>query len=66
MVLGWGRDYRDVSPLRGIVYTPGKGSSLKVGVDLMELTPEEVEEVRSSHSPGGGAGAGRGRGRAGG
>ena len=50
VVLGWGRDYRDVSPLRGIVFTEGAGSSLKVGVDLMELTGEEVEEVRSSHA----------------
>lgn len=49
VVLGWGRDYRDVSPLRGIVFTEGKGSSLKVGVDLMELSAEEVEDVRSSH-----------------
>ena len=50
VVLGWGRDYRDVSPLRGIVFTEGRGSSLKVGVDLMELTGEELEEVRSSHA----------------
>lgn len=50
VVLGWGRDYRDVSPLRGIVFTEGSGSSLQVGVDLMELTPDEVEEVRSSHT----------------
>lgn len=55
VVLGWGRDYRDVSPLRGIVFTEGRGSTLKVGVDLMELTPEEVEEVRSSYALTGGA-----------
>lgn len=49
VVLGWGRDYMDVSPLRGVVFTEGAGSSLKVGVDLLELTAAEVEEVRASH-----------------
>lgn len=49
VVLGWGRDYRDVSPLRGIVFTRGSGSKLHVGVDLLALTEDEVEEVRSSH-----------------
>lgn len=42
VVLGWGRDYLDVSPLRGIVYTEGSGSSLSVSVDLLAVTPEEA------------------------
>lgn len=50
VVLGWGRDYRDVSPLRGVVFTEGRGSTLQVGVDLLELTGEELEEVLSSHA----------------
>ena len=42
--------YRDVSPLRGIVFTDGGGSRLKVGVDLWPISadelPEQIEEVR--------------------
>lgn len=51
VLLGWGRDYRDVSPLRGIVFTEGSGSKLKVGVDLWPIDADEVEaqtaEVRA-------------------
>lgn len=43
VVLGWGRDYRDVSPLRGIVYTEGSGSTLSVGVDLWPVEQDDVE-----------------------
>ncbi len=35
VVLGWGRDYHDVPPLRGIVFTEGTGSTLEVAVDLV-------------------------------
>lgn len=48
VVLGWGRDYRDVSPLRGVVFTEGSGSRLEVGVDLLELSGEELGEIRAS------------------
>ena len=34
VLLGWGRDYDDVPPLRGVVFTEGSGSHLKVAVDL--------------------------------
>jgi transglutaminase-like putative cysteine protease len=34
VLLGWGRDYDDVPPLRGVVFTEGSGSRLKVAVDL--------------------------------
>lgn len=51
VVLGWGRDYRDVSPLRGIVFTEGSGSALKVGVDLWPIEAGDVDtaiaEVRA-------------------
>lgn len=43
VVLGWGRDYRDVSPLRGIVFTEGSGSALKVGVDLWPIEAAELD-----------------------
>ncbi len=35
VVLGWGRDYHDVPPLRGVVFTEGTGSTLEVAVDLV-------------------------------
>ncbi|CAM3521393.1 transglutaminase family protein [Occultella aeris] len=55
VVLGWGRDYRDVSPLRGIVFTDGSGSKLEVGVDLWPVEKadlaEHVAEVESLVTP---------------
>jgi len=38
IVTAWGRDFTDVSPLRGVVYTEAVSSSLTVGVDV---TPVE-------------------------
>lgn len=35
IVTAWGRDYRDVSPLRGIISTEAESSSLKVAVDVI-------------------------------
>lgn len=35
VVLGWGRDYADVPPLRGVIFTEGSGSRLSVSVDLV-------------------------------
>lgn len=43
VVLGTGRDYRDVSPLRGIVFTEGAGSKLEVAVDLWPIEADDVE-----------------------
>jgi len=34
VILGWGRDYSDVPPLRGVIFTEGSGSRLSVSVDL--------------------------------
>lgn len=34
IVVGWGRDYADVPPLRGIIYTDSKRSVIKVAVDV--------------------------------
>ncbi|NHO31218.1 transglutaminase family protein [Acetobacter fallax] len=34
VVLGWGRDYADISPVRGLILGGG-GDSLRVGVDLV-------------------------------
>lgn len=35
----WGRDFRDVSPLRGVIYTESKTSTLEVLVDVIPLDP---------------------------
>ncbi|MGB6150848.1 MAG: transglutaminase family protein, partial [Pricia sp.] len=37
IVVGWGRDYYDVPPLKGVVYGSGK-SALKVSVDITRAT----------------------------
>lgn len=34
VVTAWGRDYRDVSPLKGVVFTESRGSTLEVAVDV--------------------------------
>lgn len=35
VVLGWGRDYDDVPPLRGVIFTEGGGARPEVSVDLV-------------------------------
>ncbi|MGE9809210.1 MULTISPECIES: transglutaminase family protein [unclassified Janibacter] len=35
IVTGWGRDYRDVTPLKGIIFSEGSGSKLDVAVDVI-------------------------------
>ena len=37
VTLGWGRDFQDVSPLRGVIYTEAESSKLDVGVDVIRL-----------------------------
>ena len=37
IVTAWGRDFRDVSPLRGVIYTEAESSKLDVGVDVIRL-----------------------------
>jgi transglutaminase-like putative cysteine protease len=34
IVVGWGRDYADIPPLRGIIYTDSERSVIKVSVDV--------------------------------
>ena len=36
IVVGWGRDYYDVPPLKGVIYSSG-GSKLKVSVDIRAI-----------------------------
>ena len=37
VVTAWGRDFCDVSPLRGVIFTESTGSTLAVGVDVVRL-----------------------------
>jgi transglutaminase-like putative cysteine protease len=37
VTVGWGRDYDDVAPVRGVVIGPGGGQSLEVAVDVSAL-----------------------------
>lgn len=44
VVSGWGRDFADVSPLKGVIFTEANTSSLSVGVDVIRV-PEPVSPV---------------------
>jgi transglutaminase-like putative cysteine protease len=39
ITVGWGRDYADVPPLRGIIYTDSSSSVIDVSVDVAPLGP---------------------------
>ena len=39
VVVGWGRDYRDVRPLTGVIHTTSTSTTLSVGVDVERYTP---------------------------
>lgn len=41
IVTAWGRDFRDVSPMRGVIYTEGRGSTLSVAVDVTRRPDHE-------------------------
>ena len=40
VVTGWGRDYADVAPLKGVIFSEGGDSSMAVSVDLRRVEPE--------------------------
>ncbi len=40
IVTAWGRDFRDVSPLKGVVHTEASCSSLEVKVDVFRVNPD--------------------------
>lgn len=42
VTVAWGRDYGDVSPVKGIIYTKAKKSTLRVSVDVAPLEPAAV------------------------
>ena len=37
ITVAWGRDYADVPPLRGVIYTDAKKSTIAVSVDVAPL-----------------------------
>ena len=39
-VLAWGRDYDDVAPLRGIIFTDAETSEMTVSVDVAPIDPD--------------------------
>ncbi|WP_328841617.1 transglutaminase family protein [Nakamurella leprariae] len=42
--VAWGRDYADVTPLRGVIFTEARSSELTVSVDVAPVpVPEELE-----------------------
>jgi transglutaminase-like putative cysteine protease len=43
VTVAWGRDYDDVPPLRGVIYTESKKSRIDVSVDVSPLGPDEGE-----------------------
>jgi transglutaminase-like putative cysteine protease len=36
----WGRDYSDVAPLKGVIFTDAPGHDLRVSVDVLPLDRE--------------------------
>lgn len=46
IVVGWGRDYADVPPLRGIIYTDSERSVIDVAVDVAPFDGLESEATR--------------------
>lgn len=43
VTVGWGRDYADVPPLRGIIYTNSESSTIEVSVDVAPI--EDAPQV---------------------
>jgi transglutaminase-like putative cysteine protease len=39
VVTAWGRDYADVAPIKGVIYSAGLSQELVVAVDVVRLTP---------------------------
>ena len=37
MTVAWGRDYADVPPVKGVIFTEAKESTLQVSVDVAPL-----------------------------
>ena len=42
ILVGWGRDYADIPPLRGIIYTDSEHSAIDVSVDVAPFEGDVV------------------------
>ncbi len=42
VTVAWGRDYGDVPPLKGVIYTEAKKSTMQVSVDVAPLTAPDL------------------------
>ena len=51
VILGWGRDHLDVTPLRGIAYSDGSGPAIDVEVDLRTLGSEDLAAILQGGEP---------------
>lgn len=51
IVTAWGRDYRDVTPLKGVIYTAGSNHELSVSVDVERVDAPDGD----GHAPEGGS-----------
>ena len=38
IVTAWGRDYTDVTPLKGVIFTESTASTMRVAVDVTRLS----------------------------
>lgn len=50
IVIGWGRDYSDVCPIRGVL-VGGQNQALRVSVDVIALGPRESDTDAASADP---------------
>jgi transglutaminase-like putative cysteine protease len=41
VTVAWGRDYSDVPPLKGVIYTEGEGQTLEVTVDVTTIPDDD-------------------------
>ena len=41
VTVAWGRDYADVPPLKGVIYTEGEGQKLEVTVDVTPIADDD-------------------------
>ena len=41
MTVAWGRDYGDVPPMKGVIFTEAKTRELEVTVDVVELADDD-------------------------
>jgi transglutaminase-like putative cysteine protease len=51
VTVAWGRDYGDVSPVKGIIFTKAKRSTLRVSVDVAPSDPTPPPVVERAAPP---------------